>query len=284
MINYFSFFLLGHLLGDFVLQPDIIAEYKDKKKCSIKKIISLIVHIASLFGINLLLFYIFTNIFTSVIELRVVLKINWVLLIIHLAIDLIKPYLGLCIEIIEVKFKNLYLYLFDQFLHILSIYFVLCFFLPRNFGIIFQLKKLENFDFLNETKTYWILIIFIMATFFGAYFIKLFLLGMNLQPKKSKILLGTNLQSKRSNKNTNDETTLLGVGKIIGLLERGLIIVLVSVDSYPGVATVIALKSLARFKNIENDQDFAEYYLVGNILSLTFSIFGGLLIKILIAQ
>lgn len=56
-------------------------------------------------------------------------------------------------------------------------------------------------------------------------------------------------------------------GKIIGLLERTFIYFLIIFNQIGAIAVIIALKSLARFNEL-NDKNFAEYFLIGSLLSL----------------
>jgi hypothetical protein len=56
-------------------------------------------------------------------------------------------------------------------------------------------------------------------------------------------------------------------GRIIGLLERTLVYFVVVLGQYTGIAIVVALKSIARFREF-NDRNFAEYFLIGTLLSI----------------
>ncbi|MEK7269347.1 MAG: hypothetical protein AAB215_00230, partial [Planctomycetota bacterium] len=56
-------------------------------------------------------------------------------------------------------------------------------------------------------------------------------------------------------------------GRIIGLLERLLVFSLVLESQYGAFGLVIATKGLARFKNLD-DREFAEYFLIGTMLSI----------------
>ena len=67
-------------------------------------------------------------------------------------------------------------------------------------------------------------------------------------------------------------------GRTIGILERLVIVTLVVVDQWAGIAFVIAAKSLARFKEFD-DRDFAEYYLIGTLTSALFAVAVGLAIR-----
>lgn len=69
------------------------------------------------------------------------------------------------------------------------------------------------------------------------------------------------------------------VGRIVGNFERFLIVTLVLLDQYTAIGFVLTAKSVARFKQIEEDRAFAEYYLVGTLTSSTIALVVGLLIK-----
>lgn len=59
-----------------------------------------------------------------------------------------------------------------------------------------------------------------------------------------------------------------GQGRTIGALERLLVYVLLIAGQSMAVPVVIAVKALARFKRMEEDQTFAEYVIIGTFLSL----------------
>ena len=55
-------------------------------------------------------------------------------------------------------------------------------------------------------------------------------------------------------------------GRAVGSLERALALTMVLLGDYAAVGWIIAAKSLARFKQLE-DREFAEYFLVGTLAS-----------------
>ena len=65
-------------------------------------------------------------------------------------------------------------------------------------------------------------------------------------------------------------------GKYIGILERLLIFILVLADSLEGVTFLFAAKSITRYKRISEEQGFAEYYLLGTLLSVVWALAIGL--------
>jgi hypothetical protein len=67
-------------------------------------------------------------------------------------------------------------------------------------------------------------------------------------------------------------------GRAIGILERAVALTLVLLGQYGALGLVIAAKSLARFKALE-DREFAEYFLVGTLASLLLALLGGLAVR-----
>lgn len=60
-------------------------------------------------------------------------------------------------------------------------------------------------------------------------------------------------------------------GKIIGSLERLIIALALIAGQYTGIGLVLAAKTLARHKQLNNEK-FAEYYLIGTLFSILFTI------------
>jgi hypothetical protein len=68
-------------------------------------------------------------------------------------------------------------------------------------------------------------------------------------------------------------------GKLIGILERGLIYFLIIFNQVAAIAIIIALKSIARFKEMD-DKNFAEYFLIGSLLSIVVAVLPAVLVKL----
>lgn len=66
-------------------------------------------------------------------------------------------------------------------------------------------------------------------------------------------------------------------GAFIGIFERLIIVLLVYVQAYNTIAIVLATKSIARFNGLDNRR-VAEYYLIGTLSSVGFSIACGLVV------
>lgn len=67
-------------------------------------------------------------------------------------------------------------------------------------------------------------------------------------------------------------------GRAIGVLERALTLTLVLLGQYGALGLVVAAKSIARFKALEN-RDFAEYFLIGTLASVLLAVLGGLAMR-----
>jgi len=68
-------------------------------------------------------------------------------------------------------------------------------------------------------------------------------------------------------------------GKAIGMLERALVYAAVLVGHPEAAALVVAVKSVARYPEFAHDRKFAEYFLVGTLLSLLVALGVGYLIR-----
>ncbi|WP_413539851.1 DUF3307 domain-containing protein [Aerococcus viridans] len=64
--------------------------------------------------------------------------------------------------------------------------------------------------------------------------------------------------------------TVPGAGAMIGILERILSAIFLSLNALSSIGLIYTAKSIARFKLIEENQGFAEYYLIGTLFSILF--------------
>jgi hypothetical protein len=68
------------------------------------------------------------------------------------------------------------------------------------------------------------------------------------------------------------------VGATIGVLERLLIVTFILVGAEAAIGLVVAAKTIARFRQLD-DRDFAEYYLLGTLASVSVAIVTGLVAR-----
>ncbi len=103
-------------------------------------------------------------------------------------------------------------------------------------------------------------IAYVVAMFGGASLIRAFLDALKVAPREDAV---------------QQSPSQFQVGKYIGVLERGLLLTFVLIDALSAVGFVIAAKSLARYKELDN-RGFAEYYLVGTLASALWALAAGL--------
>lgn len=63
-------------------------------------------------------------------------------------------------------------------------------------------------------------------------------------------------------------------GALIGVMERCIILLMLSMGQYAAIGLVLTAKSVARYKRISDDPQFSEYYLLGTLLSTLLVIMG----------
>lgn len=89
------------------------------------------------------------------------------------------------------------------------------------------------------------------ANFLISQFLRRYQAGPSVSAKKEDVFIP-------SDKNA---------GRIIGALERCTIALLISAGQYAAIGLVLTAKSIARYDKIAHDPAFAEYYLLGTLLS-----------------
>ena len=70
-------------------------------------------------------------------------------------------------------------------------------------------------------------------------------------------------------------------GRFIGILERILIFFFVLADQFTAIAFILAAKGFTRFKDLD-EREFAEYVLIGTLLSATAAVLAALAVKAIV--
>ncbi len=78
-------------------------------------------------------------------------------------------------------------------------------------------------------------------------------------------------------------TAALRPGRVIGNVERLIVTTLVTLGQFGAIGLVLTAKSLARFPQLSNSRDFAEYYLIGTLVSVAVAMGTGLLLAAALA-
>lgn len=245
----FKIFIIGHLLGDFYLQNDKIAE---KKK---QKFQMLFVHC---------FLYFLSILFVSLVIIPIR---QWGMLcvaslcisITHGIVDYIKGKTeynnSVCRE------KKHMMFLADQIVHILILYIAAKLFplYISDGGIAFGFYSKESVERILLP------LISVLVCWKPASVFIVVIFRMLSSPIAEENSCKNNLLRKEEGK------TEVRIGSWIGILEREIILLLGLMNQFGAIGFVLTAKSLARYKQLEN-QEFAEKYLVGTLMSSMISL------------
>ncbi|MCG7491999.1 DUF3307 domain-containing protein [Thalassobius sp. Cn5-15] len=80
------------------------------------------------------------------------------------------------------------------------------------------------------------------------------------------------------------ESGLPGAGQRIGVLERGLIYLLVLLGELGGIGFLVAAKSILRFGTVSGDRKATEYVIIGTLFSFGWALVVAIAVKALLSQ
>ncbi|NLM10483.1 MAG: DUF3307 domain-containing protein [Clostridiaceae bacterium] len=237
--EYFLLLILGHIVGDFYIQTEYMAYKKreDKKK--------LLLH-----GLLYWLSMLFVSL--PVISLPIVLFAT-IASVLHFSIDYLK-YIYISVQ----KKKGCFtarieqnVFFTDQVLHVLGLIIIAYSFISSNY----------TFCVNYFTKS------LLLTTGLSAKNLLNWLVVLLAIHKPANIIISQFLMSFRpANKNKKGGENRKA-GKYIGTLERIIILLFISLKQYSAIGLVLTAKSIARYDRITKDASFAEYYLLGTLLS-----------------
>lgn len=262
--------LIAHVLADFILQSSGMVI----RRCSNdshERIISNSYH-TLIYGVLSFSSTIYNNLsFYPIL-------ITLILVLFHGFIDYQK---GKIIANKPIMKYSIGLFLVDQFIHLISI-FVAAYFISKKLHKLTQIQYALHriIDLLQATiknaSPMESILIVIFLLLIGIWGVGIFIQILTNSIKYhgfSKILP---LEFSVS-ENSNDNGVSRG-GYIIGILERLIIISSVVSGQYTVIGFLVAIKSIARFKKLD-DEKFAEYFIIGSFSSIFSAIIIGLLIK-----
>lgn len=251
----FALVLTAHLISDFLLQTDKIAN--NKKELKVKSgWRAMFTHAVITFILNVAALYFLLDGLWPLLGAAAITAA-------HLGIDIIK-------DMIKCNKRYTLKFVLDQITHAAAIAAIVHEVLintSQTFtGLYSVLKPLLLLpDWSGESdKILWTIITGLICIWGGAYLIRSLLNDLNINLEE---------QIKKPNKGNNAHT-----GKWIGILERIAILILIPLDQWAAVGLLLTAKSIARHKNME-DKAYAEYYLIGTLLSFIIAVAGGLLIS-----
>lgn len=237
--EYFLLLLLGHVLGDFYLQTKGMAEKKEK---SIKWVL---LHCLCYCGTMIL-------ISLPIISYEIVLYVM-IASILHLLIDILK-YIYLSImakksNMTQVIERNMFF--IDKVLHIISLILIAYWILINNV-VISECKLTEDFF-----STVGISEVPILS----------WILALLIIHKPANIAIQKLLMVYKPENKDSDVKKDNNAGRFIGTIERIIMLIFLSIAQYSAIGLVLTAKSIARYDRISKEKDFAEYYLLGTLIS-----------------
>lgn len=283
-MNFLMMTYLTHLLVDFIFQNNATVRIKSGK-ISLVKVKYLVKHaiISNLLVGNtvyLLVWlgeYLTRNNAEGTINWKNYLLILFYVSIFHFILDFIKSSIDSFLEKHWFKKQHeVVTYTLDQLLHLFSIYLSIRLVLgtngwSRTYSQFVQLlAKPDSIAIIQ-----FVLILLILETKFSEYFVGKFLHGTGVIPSSDENNNGSGTKTVADTK--------YHLGGYIGNLERVMIAIFFLANSIPSISIVVAIKAVTRFKALEEQSDFAEYYLVGSILSLLLGCLFPLLAKMLVS-
>jgi hypothetical protein len=277
--------ILAHLIADFYMQTDEMV--KDKLK-NFKKHIG---HHFLVNGVVLSVFFLLNFKNRSVFP-AIIFPVLFIVSI-HFAIDILKIKLHDTVKINnEENLKRLFFFLLDQLLHLAAILLACQIFLDIDITSIHKLIQQDG-GIGTVNSGLFILIIMILATSVSGHMIKILLgsLPNQLLTFEGKYTFRNERQEAQYARNHSGNRALseeynytifskhdFSRGKLIGYIERLLVLVLTFYSAYPAIGFIVAAKSIARFKQMD-DRNWAEYFLLGTLSSMFIGITLGIILR-----
>lgn len=249
--------VLAHVVTDFVLQTDYLAMMKAEMRPR-----AYLKH-----GLALLLC---TFTATHFYGLGLALSFSTAASLVHIVIDYLK---NLIPKTLLTRKTDTISFFLDQAVHLYTLY-LLWFFFASVFTIVPCSSVLGLYSVffptlqLPDCFTAWgcsindyviSAVVSVYVLFGGAVIVRMQLDHLNIE---------------------KSESPAPNTGRYIGILERAVILILIMYNAVTAVGFVLAVKSIARFKQLE-DRPFAEYYLVGTLISTLIAVAGGFALRAL---
>ena len=239
--EFFALLLLAHLIGDFYMQTESLAE---KKQHRIRWVF---LHALLYWMSNLLVSLPFLSchvfLYSSISAFS------------HLIIDMLKYVFFIHKKKVSATDKRK-IFFFDQIIHL---------FLIASIAFLFadQGKNLLPISIVTQIGD---------VTGLQPLTLLTWITAMLASHKPANISISHALTPFKPATETSSSRDDRNAGRFIGTLERSIIIVLLSLQQYSAIGLVLTAKSVARYDKITKDSTFAEYYLLGTLLSTLLAI------------
>ncbi|HHX55297.1 MAG TPA: DUF3307 domain-containing protein [Clostridiales bacterium] len=247
--EYFIVFLLGHILGDFYLQSDKMARNKEQ---SIRW-----VFIHGMVYLTSMIFVILPFISYELVKGVILASI------LHFLIDIIK-YIYFS-KIITRANKSIELerdiFFLDQALHFICLV-IVAYLLAYSNELVIRFNWIEMFFYISNIQVMKLLS---------------WILALLIAHKPANIVIQNLLKKYKVEEEKTDKNNDKNAGRFIGTVERIIMLIFLSIKEFSAIGLVLTAKSIARYDKISKDKDFAEYYLLGTLISTTLAIVTSLL-------
>ena len=285
-MSIFILLLICHVIGDYFLQSEEMAKNKTNEEIPKKESTKWMIAHDIMYIIP---FFVLTIVFwiSKVMRPEDAAGILLAVFIQHAAIDCLKKHLNKIIGFLKSRLPkkiidgigkypgkllsaegwSALIYFGDQILHITVLWIIFCCITRYNLinynSIIEMLKSRDPFLIKYKLYLKWALYILILLKPANITFVEVF----------SRF---------RHTQDDPEDETIKGAGAAIGNLERLLMGILIYFGQYAAVGLTVTAKSVARFDKLSKDQSFAEYYLIGTLFSVLYTlVFYYLVFKIL---
>ena len=246
-LRTFLAILLAHLLADFPLQPDSIALGKKHRKLPYFEhgAIHYIVLIA------LLTIFTATPVWSSVsVQLLIVAYIAF-----HIGLDFLKN------RVVDKRIvrDSTSLFLLDQGFHLIAIVALTWAFTRFRWN---DIKMAVGWSEAEQLHILTVAVLYVAVIFGGGYLVRYLTRSLTLQLSDSKEEAAVELRN---------------AGLYIGWMERFLVLTAVLLQSPSMIGLILTGKSIARLPELKGPR-FAEYFLIGTLLSISLALLGGIVL------
>lgn len=244
------FLFLIHIIGDFYVQSPGMAE---KKQDKIRWV------------------YIHGGVYCGAAFILVIPVLSWEMIAVwlsvsasHLLIDIAKFIYG---KRVIRKYENTAQYesgvfCVDQILHGISLLIITYVFVYKDGAFVINRWMAGFFEISGLSAS--ILVSWIVA--------------LSVVHKPANILISKTLSQYRPENKDEGRTHDNNAGRFIGTLERIIILIFIAAGQYGAIGLVLTAKSIARYDKIVKDPEFAEYYLLGTLLSTAVAVVTSLML------
>jgi hypothetical protein len=250
---------LAHILGDFYCQPvSWVEERNNKHLRSIRLYQHVFVHAI----------FVFIVLCCTGYSMIIALYGSTFILLTHLIIDIVKSYLP----------KNPLYFFIDQIVHIIMLILMWSVIVDQYEEVIQYLSSKLDSKFIVVFIAY---ILILKPT---AIIIKMLLEQWSEVARSGSSASEEVNESTETQQQSEESRSLVSAGKVIGMVERVLILTFVLLNQFAGVGFLLAAKSVFRFGDLKESSDhkMTEYVMLGTLLSVTITVFVGLVTLLII--